>query len=132
LPGLRVVLVSGRTLYQGVWKEAGKTTEGYWEWVAQCRMDPEDMRRIGVREGDPVRVSTKFGSVVLRAVKSAEGPHPGIVFVPYGPWANMLVDPETHSTGMPSFKGVEAVVEAAPGEEVLGLRELLRQVYGRS
>ena len=57
---------------------------------------------------------------------------PGVIFVPYGPWASQLVSPETHSTGMPSLKAIRAVIEPAPGEKPLGLRELLEQFYGRS
>jgi len=131
--GIKVILLTGRTLYQGTDMEAkGKTSREYWEAAAQVRMDPEDMARIGVKEGDPVRFSTAYGSVVVRAVKSAEAPHPGVVFIPYGPWANMVTNPTTHSTGMPSYKGVDAFVEPAPDERVLELRELLRAAYGRS
>jgi formylmethanofuran dehydrogenase subunit D len=32
---------------------------------------------------------------------------------------------------MPSFKGVPAEVEPAQGEETLGMRELLRNLYGK-
>jgi len=127
---MRVWLVTGRSIYQGTGKEKGKLGPDYQEAVTSCFMDPEDARELGLRDGDPVRVTTSFGSLVLRARVVKEGRQRGVVFVPYGPWASMLVDPETHGTGMPSLKGVEATVEPAPGEEPMGLLELLAWAHG--
>lgn len=90
-------------------------------------MDPEDMKRLGVRENKSVRIVTNCGSVVLRAVKSLRAPHPGAVFVPYGPWISLVMNSETQGTGMPSLKGVAAEVEPAPKEPVLTLPELLKK-----
>ncbi len=125
-----VVLITGRTVYQGAEKERGKLGSDYWDTVRACFLDPEDARALGVRDGDPVRVSTPFGSLVLKARVVREGRQKGIIFVPYGPWASILADPETHGTGMPSLKGIRATIEPAPGEEPLGLRELLERFYG--
>jgi formylmethanofuran dehydrogenase subunit D len=76
-------------------------------------------------------VSTNHGSVVVKALKSLRAPHPGIVYIPYGPWANVVVNPETHGIGMPSFKGVPAEVEPAPDKPVLSLKELLETQFGK-
>jgi formylmethanofuran dehydrogenase subunit D len=54
-----------------------------------------------------------------------------VVFIPYGPWANVVVSPETDDIGMPSYKGISASIEPAPGKQVLGLRELLMQQFRR-
>jgi len=97
--------------------------------VAICEIDPEDMKHLGVKENQSVKISTDYGSVVVRAVKSLRSPHRGAVFVPYGPWASVIVNPETHGTGMPSFKGIEAIIEPASEKQVLQLQELLRQHY---
>ncbi len=130
MPSLTVTLLTGRTLRQGQGKEYGKLSERYWKNVAICEIDPEDMKIMGMKDGKTVRVTTKQGSVTLRAVKSLRGPHPGRIFVPYGPWASVIVDPETHGTGMPSFKGIQAVIEPAiNGEKVLTLQELLTTHY---
>jgi len=128
---LEVVLVTGRSIYQGTEKEKGKLKRDYEEEASSCYLDREDARSLGVGEGDPVRVSTDFGSLVLRAkLLPEERRQPGVIFVPYGPWASQLVSPETHSTGMPSLKSIRAVVEPAPGEEPMGLKELLEHAYG--
>jgi formylmethanofuran dehydrogenase subunit D len=124
---LKVTLLTGRTLRQGQGKEKGKLSDFYRKNVAICEMDPEDMKRLGVRENENVKVVTSCGSVVLRAVKSLRAPHSGTVFVPYGPWISLVMNSETQSTGMPSLKGVTAKVEPAPKEPVLTLPELLKK-----
>jgi len=126
---LKFSLLTGRTIEQGTGKEYGKLSEEYQRRVAVCEMDPEDMKRLGVRENDNVRVSTDHGSVVVRAVKSARTPHPAVVFIPYGPWASLIVNPKTDGTGMPSLKGLPAEVEPAPDEMVLSLPELLKEHF---
>jgi len=128
-PKLKVTLITGRTIEQGVGKEHGKSSKEYVESVSICFMDPEDMKKLGVKDGANIQVSTAFGSVVVKAKKSLRAPHPGVIFIPYGPWANVIVDPETHGIGMPSFKGIPVTVEPATDKPVLGLEELLKTQF---
>ena len=94
-------------------------------------MDGKDMKKLGLRDGDKVQVTTPNGSIVLRAVKYPRAPTPGLVYIPYGPWANAIVSDATTSIGMPSFKGTPAEVEPAPDKPVLSMEELLRSEFGR-
>jgi len=126
---LYVTLLTGRTIEQGVAKERGKASSEYAESVSICYMDPEDMKQLGIKEKTNVQVSTEYGSVVVKALKSLRAPHLGIIYIPYGPWANVVVNPETHGIGMPSFKGIPAEIEAAPDKPVLGLEELLKKQF---
>ena len=126
MPRLQVSLLTGRTIDQGKGKECGKLSEEYLSSVSICEIDPEDMKFLGIKENDVVKVTTDFGSVAVKAVKSLRGPHPKAVFIPYGPWASVLANPKTHGTGMPSLKGEKAKIELAPHEKVLSLQELLR------
>jgi formylmethanofuran dehydrogenase subunit D len=128
---LRVTLLTGRTIEQGVGKERGKASKEYVESVSICFMDSEDLKRLGIKEKTNVQVSTEHGSVVVKAVKSLRGPHPSVIFIPYGPWANAVVNPETHSIGMPSLKGIPAEVEPAPDKPILGLEKLLEEEFGK-
>lgn len=128
---MRFTLLTGRSIYQGSGRERGKFSPDYWKSVSICEMDPEDMKLLKVRDNELVKVSTSFGSVIVRAVSSMEAPHRGIIFIPYGPLANLVVDPRTDGTGMPSFKGLKADVEPAPKEALLSLEELIKKYYGR-
>lgn len=130
-PKLLATLLTGRTIEQGVGKECGKASKEYVESVSICYMDPEDLKKLGIKEKTNVQVSTDYGTVVVTALKSKRAPHPGVIFIPYGPWANIVVDPETHGIGMPSLKGIPAYVEPAPEKPVMSLQELLRQSFGK-
>ncbi len=128
---LEVSLLTGRTIEQGLGKDHGKLSKEYWESVAICTLDPGDMKSLGIKENESVKITTNFGSVVVRAKESARGPHPKVVFIPYGPWVNLIIDPRTQGTGMPSLKGISAQIERAPREKVLSLSGLLKENYSR-
>ena len=130
MPKLKVTLLTGRTIEQGVAKERGKLSNEYMESVSVCYMDAEDLKKLGIKEKTNVLVSTDHGSVILKALRSLRTPHPRMIFIPYGPWVNVVVDPETHGVGMPSLKGIPAEVEPAPDKPVLSLEELLREQFG--
>lgn len=119
---LDVNIITGRTIDQGASIE-NKLSEEYFDACACCEVSVEDMEALGITEGSSVRVTTDFGSVVLRAVL-CEGNPRGVVFIPMGPWANAVVNSDTHGCGMPGFKGVPGVIEPTD-EKPLPLRELM-------
>jgi len=127
---LNVYLLTGRTIEQGRAKEYGKLSESYKDSVAVCFIDPSDMKKLKIKDNTHVRLTSDFGSIVLRALESTRAPHPGVVYVPYGFWVNQIVDPQTHSIGMPSFKGVPITIEPAPDESVPDIQEFLKEKYG--
>jgi formylmethanofuran dehydrogenase subunit D len=130
-PKLHVTLLTGRTIEQGVGKEYGKSSPQYQEACSMVYMDVGDMQKLGVKNGTNVLVTTPNGAVVLKAVKYPRDATPGLIYIPYGPWANSIVSNVTTSIGMPSFKGTPAEVEAAPGQSVLSVKELLKKEFGR-
>lgn len=129
LDKLEFSLVTGRTVYQGVEKEKGKFTSGYQEHVAICEIDPDDMQRLNIKESSRIKVTTDFGDVVVRAVKSLRAPHTKIIFMPYGPWASVIMGAGTDGTGMPTLKGIPASLMSVSNEKILTVKELLEQFY---
>lgn len=130
VPKLRVSVITGRTIDQGADKERGKLSDDYMKSVAVCEMDPDDMKILGVKENSKVQITTSYGSIVVYVKKSRRTPHPKTIFIPYGPWASLIVNSKTHGTGMPSLKGIPAEVKPTD-QPVLNLRELLKQQFGR-
>ncbi len=128
---LQVTLLTGRTIEQGVGKEYGKSSPEYYDACSMVYMDEGDMQKLGVKNGTNVLVTTPNGSVVLKAVKYPRSAIPGLIYIPYGPWANSVVSNATTSIGMPSFKGTPAEVEAASDQPVLSMKELLKKEFGR-
>ncbi len=127
MEGIKAILISGRTMIQGQNLDS-KLSEEYFNEVAVCELHVQDMASLGVAPGEPVKVTTAFGSVVVKA-KQDEGNPVGMVFIPMGPWANALVSGNTHGAGMPSYKGIAATVEKTTGP-VLSVKELMRTYMG--
>jgi len=121
---LQVLVITGRTINQGRHKERGKLSKEYTESVSVCEMNEEDMRKLGIKDGDGVKIATEYGSIVLTARRSKKIQQPGIVFIPYGPWANYVIGSSTEGTGMPLLKGLPANVEPTV-EEVLTIKEII-------
>ncbi len=123
---MEFILISGRTMHQGETLHQ-KCSEEYMKVCAVCEMNPDDMKALGVKDGDVVRVSSSAGEVDVY-VRSCDGLDRGIVFIPMGPWANAVVPAGTDSTGMPSFKGIKVKIERSDGRVLRG-DELVRR-YG--
>lgn len=103
------ILITGRTAKQGTALHKGKGSDLYRRATGFVAVSRADRERLGLEEGQRVRLRTAFGEAELEL---REGNLPaGIVFVPMGPAANALIAAETQGTGMPDSKGLEAVVE---------------------
>ena len=127
---ITVNLISGRTIQQGVAIEGGKEKPNYRTAPGIIELDHADLKALGAWKSTNVKVSSPYGSVVVKAIETTQGPHPGVAFIPMGPWANAIIDPNTYSTGMPTFKGTPVTLEVAVNEPVLLGIELVQKLCG--
>jgi formylmethanofuran dehydrogenase subunit D len=118
---LKVTLITGRTINQGANLE-NKTSSDYLEATAYCEMNSKDAGLLG-KPGSNVKVKSRHGEVIVK-LKENNGNPDGIAFIPMGPWANAVIDPDTKGCGMPGFKGVPAEVEAT-NDRILLMKELI-------
>lgn len=121
-----LILLTGRTINQGVALEGGKTTKENVRAAGICAIDKDDFKQLKSIVGTPVKITTDFGEVVVYSTISEEGPHPGIIFIPMGPWANQLVNPDSQSCGTPTYKGMKAKLEIIQNGKVLDALELIK------
>ena len=121
-----LILLTGRTINQGVALEGGKTTKENVRAAAICTFDKEDFKKLDCLVGTPVKVITDYGEVMVYSTISEEGPHQGIIFMPLGPWANQVVNPDTQSCGTPTYKGMKAKVEVVRNGNVLDALDLIK------
>ena len=119
------ILLTGRTINQGVALEGGKVSKENVRAAGICAFDRDDFRKLDCLVGTPVKITTNFGEVIVYSTISDEGPHPGILFVPMGPWANQLVNPDSQGCGTPTYKGMKAKVEVIKSGKVLDALELI-------
>ena len=127
---LQVNLISGRSIQQGVAIEGGKEKPLYRTAAGIIELDISDFKKLGAWKNTNVRVTSDHGSVVVKAIETTQGPHPGVGFIPMGPWANSIIDPNTYSTGMPTFKGTPVKVDVAMNEPILLGIELVQKLCG--
>ena len=106
---LDTILISGRTVAQGVTLDA-KTSRKYFNAAAYCELNSSDIEKLGASEGTNVEVTTAHGTVVV-PLKANDGNPDKLSFIPMGPWANAVLDPDTGGTGTPLFKGVPASID---------------------
>ena len=118
---LKVNLITGRTIDQGVTIE-NKTSSDYQNATAYCELNSNDAGKVG-KPGSNIKIRTAQGEVVVK-LKENNGNPDGLAFIPMGPWANALVDPDTKGCGMPGFKGIPAQIDAT-SEEILLMKELI-------
>lgn len=120
-----LILLTGRTINQGVALEGGKASRENVRAAGICAFDADDFKKLDCLVGTPVKVITDFGEVVVYSTISEESPHPGIIFIPMGPWANQLVNPNSQGCGTPTYKGISAKVEVVKNGKVLNALELI-------
>ena len=106
------ILIPGRTSKQGTTLNEGKDSDGYLEEASTLRMNPQDMQRLGLSDGDKVRLRSEWGEIDV-AVKASKGDElpPGLLFIPYGDLSSRLMGGETHGSGMPTSKGLDVELE---------------------
>lgn len=124
-------LITGRTIQQGVSMESGKEKTDYMKACGIIELDSSDIKKLGIWKNTNVRVTSEYGSIIVKAIEATQGPHPGIGWIPMGPWANMVVDINTYSTGMPTFKGTKVTVEPAENETVLDSLSVVLKACGQ-
>jgi formylmethanofuran dehydrogenase subunit D len=70
------------------------------------------MERLGLREGDRVRVTSEDGQIEID-IKPSKGDElpPGLLFMAYGDLSSRLMGGDTHGSGMPTSKGFDVELE---------------------
>ncbi len=106
-------LIPGRTTDQGCGVSEGKFGERYQKEIRALQVAPSDMDRLGLAEGDRVRLTTEEGRTVEVCVTPARKDElpPGLLFIAYGDISSQIMSGDTHGSGMPTSKGMEVTME---------------------
>ena len=105
----KLIMITGRSTKQGTGISTGKEQEDYRLATSVVELNPEDMKRFGLSEGDSVRLISPFGEATVKC--RPENVPAGLAFIAFGPATSLLVGPETYGTGMPDTKGFEIEIE---------------------
>lgn len=107
-----MILIPGRSNKQGTSLNAGKLGEEYREVTSTVEMNADDMVRMGLKDGDAVRLSNEIGESIVRCKgrKPVDLPS-GVLFIAYGPPSSQLMAGDTAGSGMPISKNFEVRIE---------------------
>lgn len=106
------ILIPGRTSEQGCGISEGKFEEKYQTEINSLQVAPGDMARLGLSDGNRVRLTSEDGQieVAVIAAKGDELPE-GLLFIAYGDLSSKLMGGDTHGSGMPTSKGIDVQLE---------------------
>ena len=108
----KMTLIAGRSSKQGVSLNVGKLGTEYREATTTLEMNANDMARLGLKDGDSVRLRTATGETLVHCKgRKVEDLPVGILFLAYGPAASQLMGGDTAGTGMPISKNFEVEIE---------------------
>lgn len=108
-----MLLVAGRTSKQGTSLNVGKLKDEYRTVTSTVEMNALDMARMGLKDGDKVRLRTATGETVAQCKQRKPEDLPaGLLFMAYGPPSSQLMTGDTAGTGMPISKNL--MVEVTP------------------
>jgi formylmethanofuran dehydrogenase subunit D len=106
------ILIPGRTSKQGAGISEGKFKAAYQKEINTLLVRPADMERLGLVNGNLVRLTSEWGQIEVAVGKASEGEMPpGILFIAYGDLSSRLMGGDTHGSGMPTSKGIDVTLE---------------------
>lgn len=109
---MKMILIPGRTAKQGTTLNEGKLKDAYIEVTSTLEMNPEDMRKLKLEDGDTVRLKNDIGETVVRCIgKKPDDLPAGTMFIAYGPPSSQLMESDTAGSGMPISKHMEVEIE---------------------
>lgn len=107
------ILIPGRTSEQGCGISEGKFQDKYQQEINTLQVSPGDMQRLGLVDGNRVRLTGEQGQVVEVSVITAKKDElpDGMLFIAYGDISSRLMHGDTHGSGMPTSKGMDVRLE---------------------
>ncbi|MCZ7383949.1 MAG: formylmethanofuran dehydrogenase [Candidatus Methanoperedens sp.] len=125
---MKVLLNSGSTINEGRLAKGGdKLSPEYQEECAVAVIHPTIFKELGCPKRIKVISRDETREVVVTA-KCEDSVTPDQIFMPRSIWPNVVVEPETFSTGSPLYKGSPVFIEATE-EEVKSAEDIVLKVY---
>ncbi len=123
-PEYEIKITTYRDIFQVEALERDRFGEEYRKLSACIVMSRDDLKKMGLKAGERVKVSSNYGSVVVEVKESKRDEPAGIAFMVNSPWSNALVSNDTGGKSIPEFKNITAKISLAK-EEVTPLESLI-------
>ncbi len=122
-PEFEIKITTYRDIFQIEALEYNRFGEEYKKLSAAITMSKNDLKKMGLKSGDRVRLTNNYGSIVVEVREPKRDEPGGTAFMVNSPWSNTLVSGDTGGKGIPEFKDVSARVSLTK-EEVTTLEKL--------
>lgn len=128
---MEIIINTGTSIIQAFYEKKGSTLKKeYMQSTAIAFMDKTDMDKMSLKVHDKIDVITEWGEVTVFVDISHDAPHPSSIFMPKGPWSNIVISPETYCSNIPTFKGVRGKIRKSD-KEVLLAADLMKKMYNK-
>lgn len=128
---MKILINTGTSIIQAFYEKKGSTLKDeYRQSTAVAFMDENDMNKLSLKPRDKIKIKSEWGEVTVYADVSHDAPHEGMIFLPRGPWANVVISPETYCCNVPTYKGVPAEITKTD-EEVMLVSQLMNTKYNK-
>ncbi len=124
-PEFEIKITTYRDIFQIEALEHDRFGEEYRKLSACIMMSKEDMKKMGFKLGERVRLANNHGSVVVEVKEVKRDEPEGLAFMVNSPWSNALVSGDTKVKGIPEFKNIAARISLAK-EEITPLESLIK------
>ncbi len=125
---IKVLLNSGSTINEGRFAKGGdKLSPEYQKECAVAVIHPRTFNELGCPKRVKIISRDETREVVVTA-KCEDSVTEFQIFMPRSIWPNVVVEPETFSTGSPLYKGSPVFIEATE-EEVKSAEDIVLKVY---
>lgn len=125
-PEYDIKITTYRDIFQVEALEQDRFGEEYRKLSAAIMMGKEDMKKMGFKQGDRVKLANDHGSIVVELRETKRSEPGGVAFMVNSPWSNSLVSGETGGKGIPEFKDITARIsltkeDVTPIESLIGI-----------
>ncbi len=125
---IKVLLNSGSTINEGKFAKGGdKLSPEYQKECAVAVIHPKIFKELGSPQRVKI-ISNDGPREVVVTAKCEDSVTEEQIFMPRSIWPNVVVEPETFSTGSPLYKGSPVFIEATE-EEVKSAEDIVLKVY---
>ncbi len=115
-PEYEIKLTTYRDIFQAEALENDRFGDEYKKHSAAVVMGKDDLKKLGLKSGERVRLTNSYGMVVIEVRESKREEPGGVAFMVNSPWSNALVSDETGGKGIPEFKNITARISLTKDE----------------
>lgn len=123
-PEYEIKLTTYRDIFQIEALESDRFGDEYKKHSAAVVLGKDDLKKMGLKTFDKVRLTRGNSSIVVEARESKRDEQGGLAFMVNSPWSNALVPDETGGKGIPEFKNMTARISLTK-DEITTLESLI-------